>query len=123
VISSGTGTKSAPSLNFWFAYADSSLRKSAVQIVWMMASTIPIKPNVSKSELNVVIRKRAISQCSSTPSAKNAGTMPTNVSSGSTPCDASWKQMYAARNANAKWARLMMRRSPQLRLSPSPINP
>ncbi len=84
-MSSGTGRNSAPRRSFSCAYDDSSLRKSAVQTHWISASTMPVRPKVTSSELNGVSAKRTISACSAAPSAKNSGTMIASVSSGSMP--------------------------------------
>ncbi len=66
------------------------MRKSAVQMLWISASTMPVRPKVSSSELNGVTEKRAIIQCTAAPMAKNSGTMTSSVSSGSMPHDAIW---------------------------------
>ena len=78
------------SCHFALPYDDSSLRKSAVQIPWITLSMITVSPNVTSSELNGEISKRANSHCSATPIAKNAGTMIASASSGSTPAPPSW---------------------------------
>ena len=66
------------------------MRKSAVQIVWISASTMPVRPKVTSSELKGVIWNFIIAQCSPAPTAKNSGTMTKSDSSGSTPICAIW---------------------------------
>ena len=57
---------------------------------WISASTMPVRPNVTSSELKGVMSKRAIAQCSAAPMAKNSGTITSSVSSGSMPIVAIW---------------------------------
>ena len=52
---------------------------------WINASTMPVRPKVTSSELNGVMAKRAIAACSAAPSAKKPGTISASDSSGSTP--------------------------------------
>ena len=83
VSSSGTGTYSGPMRNFRSDQCDSSLRGSAVQIVCITDSAMPMQPNVSRSDENGVSRKRSVSQCRPAPSANISGTITASVSSGS----------------------------------------
>ena len=72
-MSSGAGTYSAPSRNLAEPYADSRRRKSAVQIDWITLSTMTVKPNVTRSELNGLTLNLANTHCIATPTTKNNG--------------------------------------------------
>ena len=85
VTSSGSGTNSSPSLNFTCPCAHSRRRKSALQIAWMTASMIAVRPKVTSSVFSAETLKRVISACSPTPAAKNSGTIAASATSGSMP--------------------------------------
>ena len=59
-------------------------------MVWISASTMPVRPKVTSSELKGVIWNFIIAQCSPAPMAKNSGTMTNSESNGSMPIVAIW---------------------------------